>query len=253
MKKNLVIAAALLCVGIFAITGCAAGSPQVIESGAPQAASASLSAEEKQENESTLTLSATETVKVAPDVAYIFIGVKTTGNSAEQAQQENARITDAFLKAVEEQGVLKDDMQTQNINVYQDYDDAKKTVMENTYKITVKDVGSVGAVIDAATGAGANYTYSLTFDIQDRDTVYMQALSKAMESVGTKAKAMAMAGGYTITRPLSITESGADSGVMPYRESGFYDTASAEGSAETQVTPQEIEVSATVSGTYLIQ
>ncbi len=247
MKKGLLAAVAILCIGAFLLAGCA----QQVQPIGEQAA-ASATPDSKQQEQSTLTLSATETVKAAPDVAYISIGVRTTGSSAEEAQQENARIAEGFLAAIKAQGVSEEDVQTQNINIYQDYEDAKKTVMENTYKVTVKNVDSVGSVIDAAAAAGANYTYSLSFDVQNRDTVYMQALSQAMESVGTKAKAMAMAGGYTIVRPISITESGADNGVMPYEYAAGTMDSRAEGAA-TQVTPQDIEVSATVSGTYLIQ
>ncbi len=251
MKKRLLAGLAVLCASIFLLAGCA--SPQqVIDKETVAQATATASADEKQQEQSTLTLSATETVKVAPDVAYVSIGVRTTGASAQEAQQDNARIAENFLNAIKAQGISEEDIQTQNINIYQDYEDPKKTVMENTYKVTVKNVDVVGAVIDAAAAAGANDTYSLSFDVQDRDTVYMQALSKAMESVGGKAKAMAMAGGYTIIRPVSITESGAESGVMPYAYAAGAMDSKSEGGA-TQVTPQDIEVSATVSGTYLIQ
>jgi len=191
--------------------------------------------------DSTLTVSATETVKKMPDIAYVSIGVRTTGVTAQAAQEENARITQAFLGAVKAQGVAEDDLETQNLNVYEDYENPQQT-------------DTVGAVIDAAVAAGANSTYSLSFDLADRDSIYMEALAKAMENVGNKAAAVAKAGGYTIIRPQSIQEGSAGYSAEPYMtaESAAVDTGAAAG-AVTPISPQEIEVSATVTGTYIIQ
>ncbi len=201
---------------------------------------------------STLTVSATESVKKMPDIAYASIGVRTSGNTAEQAQQENARITEAFLAAVKAQGVNEQDLETQSLNVYADYENPQKTVVENICRVTIRKIDTVGTVIDAAIAAGANATYSLSFDIADRDSVYMEALAKAMENVGGKAKAVAQAGGYTIVRPQAITEGSAGYSAQPYMmEAGAMDVAA--GKVTTPVSPQEIEVSATVTGTYIIE
>ncbi|WP_172807808.1 SIMPL domain-containing protein [Christensenella intestinihominis] len=204
--------------------------------------------------DSTLTVSATESVKKMPDIAYVSIGVRTTGATAQAAQEENARITQSFLGAVKAQGVAEDDLETQSLNVYEDYENPQQTVVENTYRVTIRDIDTVGAVIDAAVAAGANSTYSLSFDLADRDSVYMEALAKAMENVGNKANAVAQAGGYAIVRPASITEGSAGYSAEPYMtaEAAAMDTGSRAGGA-TPVSPQEIEVSATVTGTYIIK
>ena len=180
--------------------------------------------------------------------------MRTTGATAQAAQEENARITQSFLDAVKAQGVAEDDLETQSLNVYEDYANPQQTVVENTYRVTIRDIDTVGAVIDAAVAAGANSTYSLSFDLADRDSVYMEALAKAMENVGNKANAVAQAGGYAIVRPASITEGSAGYSAEPYMtaEAAAMDTGARAGGA-TPVSPQEIEVSATVTGTYIIK
>ncbi|MEG0914695.1 MAG: SIMPL domain-containing protein [Christensenellaceae bacterium] len=245
MKKILITILVMIVSVAVLCAGCAnpSGTPQVIQLEQPKT--------EQETQDSTLTLNATQTVKVMPDVAYITIGVTTKGDSAESAQKENAKITQNFLNAVKAQGISDKDMQTANINVYQDYDNEKLYVMENSYKITIKNIDNVGAVIDAALGAGANSTYSLSFDVLDRDSVYVNALALAMESVGVKAKTVAAAGGYEIVRPLSITESSSGYSEMLYMQN---EAAAADGaSAPTPVSPQEIEISATVTGEYIIK
>ncbi|MEG2189257.1 MAG: SIMPL domain-containing protein [Christensenella sp.] len=191
--------------------------------------------------DSTLTVSATEIVKMMPDIAYVSIGVRTVGDAG------------AFLAAVEKQGVAKEDIETQGINVYADYENPQKTVMENTYRVTIRKIDTVGAVIDAAIAAGANTTYSLEFDLADSDAAYMEALGNAVKNVEIKANAVAQAGGYEIVRPQAITENSAGYGAQPYVVGA--DAAVNESGAKTPtpVAPKELEISATVSGTYVIK
>ncbi|MEA4854124.1 MAG: SIMPL domain-containing protein [Christensenella sp.] len=250
MKKKLMIAvvmAFIFCATAIGCTSAGSGDIEIIEA-SPSADTVQTTQDNEKGGESTLTVSATETVKVSPDIAYITIGVSTKGATAEKAQQENAKISDAFLAAIQEQGVTQEDIETASINVYEDYENPEETVMEHSYRITVRDVNRVGAVIDAALAAGANASYGLSFDVADRETEYIKALSQAMESVGTKAQTVAMAGGYTIVRPLSITETGADYGVMYADNTAM----AADSTAQTTVVPQEIEITASVSGTYVI-
>lgn len=204
--------------------------------------------------ESTISVNAEESVKAAPDIAYVYIGVVTDGDSAELAQNENARLSSAFVEAIKAEGVEAKDIETSYLNIYQDYSDTENYRVDNTYKVTVRDIDNVGAVIDAAIAAGANSTYSLSFDIEDRDALYLEALGKAIKSVGAKAEAVAQSGGYTITGPKSIVENGSSGyygGDLMRMESAAADSV-ASGMA-TPISPGDIEVSASVTGTYIIQ
>ncbi|MEF9987587.1 MAG: SIMPL domain-containing protein [Christensenella sp.] len=273
MNKKLVFVmmAVMLCVLVFAGCESSAGveaglsseQPEATQTAAPTVTptptAAPPTATQVQEaiaakaGDSTLTVSATEIVKMMPDIAYVSIGVRTVGDTADAAQQENARIAGAFLAAVEKQGVAKEDIETQGINVYADYENPQKTVMENTYRVTIRKIDTVGAVIDAAIAAGANTTYSLEFDLADSDAAYMEALGNAVKNVEIKANAVAQAGGYEIVRPQAITENSAGYGAQPYVVGA--DAAVNESGAKTPtpVAPKELEISATVSGTYVIK
>ena len=242
MKKTVMIALAI-CLIVVVAASCSA---EVTNSGG-QNATVQMSAQE-----STITVNATESVKVTPDVAYAYIGVETKGKTAEEAQQENADIVETFLKALKTEGVADEDIETSNFNIYEDYETPGQYVVSNTYKVTIRDINKTGTVIDAAVSAGANQSYSLSFDILDRDSVYLEALGIAMKSIGEKAEAVAQAGGYSIVRPLSIEESGS-SGYYYADEMVAEAAAMDTGSAGTNVTPGEIEVSASVSGKYVIE
>lgn len=269
MKKQWISLIVLMLISVFVFVGCdsSAGAPSASPSAektteptsvptpTPTQSAAALPSPDTTTRieDSTLTVSATETVKKMPDIAYVSIGVRTSGDTAESAQQENARITESFLAAVKAQGILENDLETQSLNVYEDYENPQKTIVENTYRVTIRNIDTVGAVIDAAIAAGANSTYSLSFDIEDRDSVYMEALAKAMESVGGKAKAVAQAGGYTIMRPQSITEGNSGYSAQPYLMESGSAADMGGGKVTTPLSPQEIEISASVTGTYVIE
>jgi uncharacterized protein YggE len=225
------------------VTSAAAGEPAT--SGISLASSAA---------ESTITVNTVETVKAVPDTAHVQLGVTTNGATAEEAQQQNAGQASAFLDAIMAEGVAEDDIKTSYINIYQDYENPNNYIMDNTFSVTIRNIDSVGSVIDAAVKAGANSSYSLSFDISNRDEVYIEALGKAMQSVNSKAAQVAEAGGYTILRPLSIEEGGSSGyyDIMPAaKEMAAADAAGA--SVSTPISPGEIEVSASVNGTFVIQ
>ncbi len=203
------------------------------------------------DDRSRMSVTATETVKVLPDVAYVTLGVTTQGSSADAAQNANSKIANALVAAVKAQGVKEEDIQTSNINLYQDYTDTKKYNMQADYRVKVTEIANVGKVIDAAISAGANVTYSLTFDIQDRDKVYMEALQKAMTSVADKAQKMAAAGSLTIDRVLDVSEVNQGGVYYPMADAAVKVAGSADSSVN--VSPGQVEVSASVSATYLLK
>ncbi len=267
MKTKITISILLvLCMGTLLFAGCDAGAntvtpaneqasaPAATEAPAPvPSAGTSANAATLNAADSTLTVNATESVKKKPDIAYINLGVVTKGNSAEDAQQKNATQATALLEALKQQGIEEKDIETSYVNLYQDYENPNQYVMENTYRVTVRNIDNVGQIIDAAIQAGANQSYSLSFDIQDRDAAYLEALGNAMQSIGTKAQAVAQSGGFTIVRPQSIQEGGSSgfNGAMPMAEPAAMESGLADGAA-TPVTPGDIEVSASVTGTYVI-
>lgn len=250
MKKRFIIIVAILLVAAIA-TGCTGKITDLLQSAETQVSSTQTVANTATEDErSKLSVSTTESVKVVPDIASITLGVSTQGASADAAQQQNSTTANAVLDAVKQQGIPDENIQTSNINVYQDYTDPSLYNVEVTYTIKVAPIENVGKVIDSAIAAGANITYSLSFDIEDRDGAYMQALEKAMSSVSDKAQKMAEAGGLSIDRVLLVQESG--SNYYPMADNAMMKVAG-EASDAISVVPGQLEISATVTATYLLK
>lgn len=260
MKKTIlkkVILIAGVTAALFAFAACAPAAQNAAVSASPipaattQADPAAVPVKTDAEP-ATITVSSNESVKVKPDLAYVDLGVRSIGTSAQEAQQQNATAAAAMLDVLKQQGIAEDDIKTSYMNMYQDYQDPTKYVMENTFNVTIRDINNVGKVIDAAIGAGANSSYSLSFDISNRDEMYVEALGKAIQSVSAKVQSVAKSGGYEVTSAKSIVENGTSS--YSTKMNGAESMAMDAGTgAATPVAPGDIEVTASVTGTYYIK
>lgn len=196
--------------------------------------------------------------KITPDIAVFSTGVITTGGTSNEAISRNADVMTEVLKALNQLGVADDDIETQNINVWPEFDYGNRDEgrelpliigyrAENRVLVTVRDIGSVGDIIDAAASAGANQIYGLSFTVSDdtRKSLRGEVLELAVEDATEKAQSIANALDIPKIIPVSVVESG---GFAPpiYR----YDVAVMEKGASTPVSPGEVEVSASVTVTF---
>jgi uncharacterized protein YggE len=207
----------------------------------------------------TLSVSGTGVATIAPDRAKLSIGLFTEGFTAKEAVDKNAVIFDDILRALEEQGVSRDDITTSWYTIYPIYEYAGSRPVLVSYKVehqisvvvfeqNLDSLGrKVGRVIDAAVGAGANQMYGMQFTVSDEKVRELkdQALASAVRDAARKAQLMAEALQVTIKGVISISESGGYWPPVPiYR--------SYTESAGTQVLPQMFEVTASVSVVYAI-
>jgi uncharacterized protein YggE len=204
----------------------------------------------------TVSVNATGTIKVMPDIAYVTAGVVTQDADAAKAQSDNSAAMNTLFDALKTAGLTEDDIDTTgySVNPMYNYDDSTGISeiyayqVTNTVRIAVRDLARVGEIIDIAGQSGANTNYSIEFTLEDKDAHYNEALTKAMEEAKGKADTLAAAGAFTIKGVLTVSESS-------YSYSPVYDYAAAAPEAydrETPVSAGELEVSATVTVVYEI-
>lgn len=191
-----------------------------------------------------------------PDMAEITLGYEATGDTAAEAQNAVADTMAAIRAALALKGVSSSDMETVRYDVYQKYNWADERQMPNGYtavqmiKVTTKDTAKVGALIDAASAAGANRVNNIAFGLTDekRAELKKQALTNAVKSAREQADAMANGLNVKVTGVKKISTANYDYQPYPYYMDSFA-TAGAE-SAPTQIDPQGVQVSASVSVTF---
>ena len=171
------------------------------------------SAEQVKERK-TITVQGSSSVTAAPTIAYVSIGVTTFNKNAATAQSENAIKMDRVYKTLASLEIKKDKIKTVNYNISPRYDYKNNVTtlagynVINSIRVTVTDLNKVSDVLDMTVKEGVNQSNSISFGAteEERDKLYLQALSQAVLNAKEKANTIAAATGITISKPANIIE-----------------------------------------------
>jgi len=151
-------------------------------------------------------------VYATPDIAYINVGVRSQADTVAEALELNNAQATAIKDTMVAQGVDEKDIQTSSFNVYpqSDYDFQGAITrtyfsVENNVYVTVRNLESLGVVLDAVAKSGANNIYGITFDVQDKTEAQSTARTMAVESARMQAQELAVAAGVELGDILSIS------------------------------------------------
>src|SRR5215213_399455 len=156
------------------------------------------------------------TVQAQPDTAVVTVAVVTQNASASEAQAENASKTDAVVRAVKAAAGAGAEVKTGGYTLQPQYaykEGSPPTitsyVARNAVNVTTGALDRVGAIIDAATRAGANNVDGLAFTLRRDESARAQALSAATRDATAKARTVAEALGGRLVRVIEVQEGGA--------------------------------------------
>jgi uncharacterized protein YggE len=213
----------------------------------------------REKTEKTVRVTGTGRVAGPPDVVVLSIGVSVERDSVKQARTEAAEAMAGVIESLKGNGLLDPDIQTQHFSIYQQFDYIKGQVEFRGYSVTntvsakIRDLDTVGNVIDDAAEAGGDLVQinSIQFSIDDTTKLRMQARVAAMQDAQAKAQTLATEGGVTLGKPISISESGDFYAPRPI---GF-DLAFAEEAAavDTPIQSGQLRITVTVNVTYEIE
>lgn len=171
----------------------------------------------------TLSLSATGSVNVRPDTAHITVGVVSEAESARSAMDDNNAAMADVIAALKEKDIAGKDVQTTNFAVhprYQHFDDGKPSVISgyrvvNSIRITVRDIGRLGEVLDKVVGFGSNQIGGISFSVSEPDALMDKARTQAIETARERAELYAEAAGASVGEVLQIEELDKNGGPEP--------------------------------------
>jgi len=196
-----------------------------------------------------ITVTGSGTVTAPPDTAELTTGVVTQAPSAAQALAGNNAAMEALLKSLRSLGIAQKDIQTTNITVTPQHRQGKNDSqlpeitgyeVANQIRVKVRDLSSLGRVLDELVTQEANVLSAIRFGVQEPTQLLDDARTKAMVDARRKAEVYANAAGVKLGRPLSVQEGGA---VLPRP----LITSRALMSAAVPVAPGEEEFQATIS------
>lgn len=100
--------------------------------------------------------------------------------------------------------------------------------------VKIRDLNTVGDVIQAAIAAGANQAGGVSFTIDDQDTLRAQARALAITKATDKAKTIAKQSGLKLGELINVTE---NTGPVPYYANVYSMKSDSAGAAVPEVAP----------------
>ena len=191
-----------------------------------------------------INVAGTGTVQSVPDQAQFSIGVQTNGRTVREALAANSERMRRVLAALFAAGVVKADVQTQDVSVSKAYPDNGYSA-DNSVSVTIRELARAGAILDAASKAGANDVYGPTLSRSDEAGQQAKALRAAVDNARAKARVLAEAAGVQLGPVTAITENGSEPGPS-------YPVALALRSADSPIEPGRQQVQASVRVTFAI-
>jgi hypothetical protein len=203
----------------------------------------------------TIVVSGAGRVAVEPDVAELRLGVAISRETVAEARREAAATMTAILAAIRETGVAERDIRTAMLSVQPRYEyrDGQPPALagydlSNVVEVTVRELASVGDVIDGSLRAGATSLDGLAFQVADPSAPETAARTAAVADARAKADVLAAAAGIRIAGVADIVEGGAPPS-FPLAKAARMSLAADSG---TPVAAGTTEVVVTVTVTFRI-
>lgn len=225
-------------------------------------------------------------ISARPTLAVLALGIEAFRDTVQQARDDAAASMDRIIKALKAQGIAEKDIQTQHFNIFPRYGSRPVNKCPEVprplpgagaepgrapsgpcyqyheqfiqgYQITsqvtveVRDLESVGTVIDKVAEAGGNLTRvnGLSFTVEDPKALRSQARAEAVQDAVEKARQMASLTGARVGKLMYMTEGGGsfDKGYPVAR------AALEAGGPATTILAGELDIVVTVQAAFAIE
>ncbi|TEU17717.1 MAG: DUF541 domain-containing protein [Anaerolineales bacterium] len=228
---------------------------------APSAAQAQTVAETTSTLPRTITVVGEGTVKIKPDIAQANIGVEVIRPTVKAASSRAKESMDAVLQALKQQGVDEKDIQTSGFSVWTERpygpegpsSDEVLYHVSNQVAVTIRELDTVGTVLDAAIEAGANNIYGVTFSLADPSQAESEAQRKAVDDAQAKAQWLASLNNVKLGDVVSVSE--VIGGGGGYYAGGVREAslAAGMGGGDGPIAPGELELTLQLQSVYTVQ
>ncbi|MEQ1900371.1 MAG: SIMPL domain-containing protein [Devosia sp.] len=159
-------------------------------------------------------------VSAPPDSAFVTSGVTSQGTTAKEALDANTADMAQLIEVLKAAGIDAPDIQTSGFSVNPNYvySDARDQngyqlppkivgyVVTNSVTVHVRDLGTLGGVLDQAVTVGANTINGINFTVDDPAELYNEARKAAFADAKAKADLYADAAGVELGALALISE-----------------------------------------------
>ncbi len=175
------------------------------------------------EGAATISVIGEASIAATPDMATVSLGVTTEGATAAEAMAANSKALATVLERLKSAGIAENDVQTSNLSLnpnWVGYDSGQTPtisnyIASNMLNVRVRDLASLGSVLDASIADGANTLNGITFELSAPRPVQDEARKSAVADAAAKAALYAEAAGVKLGKVASISEQQNYGGPMP--------------------------------------
>lgn len=194
----------------------------------------------------TITVTGNGTVNATPDKASFDFGVQVNASTASAALSKVNQQARTIIDALKRAGIPASDIQTSSVSLWPQTSSDGNTITgyqaSNSVTVT-SDIKQSGALVDAATNAGANNVNGPNLSVGDQSSFYAKALKLAVQDAQTQAQAIAAASGLTLGGIVHISNQ--NETPTPIMYGAALDAAKA--STPIEAGSQQIQASVTVT------
>ena len=205
------------------------------------------------EDARTITVIGEGRISAAPDMAVLRLGVSREARGASDAMRLASEAAAAVLAQVEASGIAPRDVQTANVSLSPRWQHTQNTAprvvgynASNDLTVRVRDLSSLGALMDAVVSDGANQMNGLSFAMAEPRPLQDQARQEAVADARAKATLLAEAAGVTLGPVMMISENGSFQQPIAMARGAMME------SSAVPIAAGEMDVSATVSMIFAI-
>ena len=215
----------------------------------------------------TIQVSASDSVKVSPDMADLSLTICPQGATAQEAQAQAASELDALKAALAALGIDEKNIVASQVNIYARYDwsDYVEKIVgyQASIDITLREltIDQANSAIPAIAGIEDTTLDGTRFYVSTYDDRYQEALVSALQVAQAKAQVLAQAAGAQLGAVANVCENydsqeyrysavqaKSEDSTMAVAEAAAADTGA--GNSSDMLNPGEIEIKASISVTY---
>ncbi|HMG84526.1 MAG TPA: SIMPL domain-containing protein [Terracidiphilus sp.] len=201
----------------------------------------------------TLSVAATETVSVEPDLAILHIGFDTGPEDAKAAYADGARASNAIIAAVKQAGIPETSIRSESQYLDRDFSNKQhKFVLHQQWTVKVAPERAA-EILDIAVTAGATSSGEIDWTVKDVPALESQALDRAATRAKQNADVLAKGMGVRLGALIYVNNQ-MSAPQTPRPMFGFaMKTAAAPPAPPLSIEPHQVSEEATVYAVFAIE
>lgn len=200
----------------------------------------------------TLTVTASDSVSVEPEIAVLHVGFDTQPEDAQAAYADGARASNAIIAVIKQAGIPEDSIHSESQALDRDWSKPHKFKLSQQWTVRVPPLRAA-EILDIAVTAGATSSGQIEWTVKDEKALEAEALDRAASRVRQNAQVLAKSMGVSLGSLIYVSNQVAS--VMPRPETFEMNTLDARAAPPPPLAlePHQVVREATVYAVFAIE